>query len=252
MTPIAMILEAKRIEIARIEASGALDSRQRIRGRFSFREALARPGIGVIAEIKRASPSTGPLDVEPATLRDAYLAAGVDALSILTDAHFGMSADDLEALAADVTLPILRKDFILAESQIIEADLIGADAILLIAAFLSAGELERLGIFAEALELDVLYEVRSREEIDRLPPGAKIVGINNRDLEDPGYRTDLLTAAGLRAFLPGNVLTVAESGITAPDDVPTGFDAILVGAGLIREFKKGGDVTALVASFHHR
>jgi indole-3-glycerol phosphate synthase len=206
----------------------------------------------VIAEVKRASPSTGPLEVEPTALRDAYRAAGVDALSILTDAHFGMSIDDLEALAADVALPILRKDFILAESQIIEADLIGADAILLIAAFLSAGELARLGAFAEARGLDVLYETRSREEIDRLPAGARIVGINNRDLEDPGYRTDLKTADGLRAALPNNVLTVAESGITVPEDVPPGFDAILVGTGLIREFKKGGDVTALVASFHRR
>ncbi len=241
MSSIEAILAAKREEIARLESGGLAARAPRGRARRSFLGALARPGLSVIAEIKRSSPSAGSFEVDPAELARAYRGAGIDAVSILSDSHFGMTPDDFRELAAGFDIPVLRKDFILAESQVDEADRLGADAVLLIATFLSKEELDRLGRRAGALGLDVLYEVHDPGEAEKLPPGARIVGINNRDLAAADYRTD--TARAARGFdrLPAGALRVAESGYGPGEPVPPGFDAVLVGAGLIRTFVQHGE-----------
>jgi indole-3-glycerol phosphate synthase len=248
VTGVEEILAAKRVEIEALERSGRLTAERRIRPRFSFREALARPGLAVIAEVKRSSPSTGSFGVEPLPLRDAYLSAGVDALSILSDPHFGMSAEEFRDLASDCRIPVLRKDFILAASQVVEADILGADAILLIATFLSRDELDRLGAHAEALGLDVLYEVHAPADLAKIPARARMVGVNNRDLSGGDYRTDLGLSERMLDAVPRDALRVAESGYDRPGQVPAGFDAVLVGGGLIRAFARGESVSDLVRS----
>lgn len=248
MIAVEAILAAKRAEIAALEGSRSLEREGRTRARYPFLAALERPGLSVIAEVKRSSPSTGPFGIEPRALLDAYLAAGIDAVSILSDPHFGMDRDEFRALAAEASIPVLRKDFILAPSQVRESEILGADAILLIASFLSREELESLGSHAKSCGLDVLYEVHCEEDLAKIPPCARIVGINNRDLAGGDYRTDLDLSATLMRALPPGVVKVAESGYDRPGQVPSGFDAVLVGGGLIREFKKRGDVADLVAS----
>lgn len=237
---IEAIFEAKRAEVARLRADMSWSRRARMRTRHSFRAALARPGLSVIAEVKRSSPSTGPLLNDVDALLEAYIAAEVDALSVLTDAHFGMSAVDLERLAARTDKSILRKDFTLSKEQILEADLIGADAILLIAAFLSSEELRDLGAYAASLGLDVLYEVHAAEELAKIPETAAIVGVNNRNLAAGDYRTDTALSRDLLASIPLGALRVAESGYERAGDVPPGYDAVLIGTGLIRAFTRGG------------
>jgi len=249
MITIADILAAKRDEIARLRVKPA--TRRRTRRRHSFFDALQRDGLSIIAEIKRSSPSTGDLNVDIDLLFGAYKDAGVDALSILTDRHFGMTADDLEQLGRETDLPILRKDFILSREQIDEADAIGADAILLIATFLTTEELLDLGAHAESLGLDVLYEAHSREDLLKIPGRAKIIGINNRDLSRD-YATDTNLSSEMAALLPDGVLRVAESGFERAGEVPRGYDAALIGTGFIREFHRSGSVTILVSDIKAR
>lgn len=241
---ISEILEAKRNEVARLRREPL--TRPRTRPRFSFIEALKEKGLSIIAEIKRSSPSTGDLNVDINALYAAYTSAKVDALSILTDSHFGMAASDLEKLAGSCTLPILRKDFILSAEQIQEADVIGADAILLIATFLESAEMAELGAYAESLGLDVLYEAHSEEDLLKIPGRARIIGINNRNLSGEDYKTDISLSKKMIDELPADVVKVAESGFERDGEIPRGYDAALIGTGLIREFNRTGDVTQLV------
>lgn len=248
---LADLLAAKRAEIARLDPP-ALPARSR--PRRDFAAALRRPdgGTAVIAEIKRASPSHGPFGAEPEALLAAYEAAGVDALSILTDRHFSMSGNDLATLGSRTRLPILRKDFILEERQLEEAERLGADAVLLIASILTEEELRRLGEAAARRRLDVLYEVHAPAEIARLPRGARIIGVNNRNLADPRYATDLAQAKKMLQELPPEAIKVAESGYESAAGIPSGCDAVLVGAGLIREFLRRGDVKEIVKAMQQR
>lgn len=245
MVSVETILRDKRDEIARLPSVGEWDRRSR--PPHSFRDALARRDVSVIAEIKRSSPSTGSFDVDVDQLLDAYLDAGVDALSILTDRHFGMTRDDLARLGARCSIPILRKDFILSREQIDESHAVGADAILLIATFLGERELDDLGAHARSLRLDVLYEAHSAEEIKKIPSIAEIVGVNNRDLSSAEYRTDMNLCRHALAQLPVQAIKVAESGYGDAAEIPEGYNAVLIGGGLIREFKKTGSVKAMVA-----
>lgn len=243
------ILAAKREEIARLRLKPV--TRRRTRRRHSFFDALGHAELSIIAEIKRSSPSTGDLNVDIDLLFGAYKDAGVDALSILTDRHFGMTEDDLERLGRETDLPILRKDFILSREQIDEADAIGADAVLLIAKFLTIEELIDLGAHAESLGLDVLYEAHSREDLLKIPGRAKIIGINNRDLSRD-YATDTGLSSEMVSLLPDGVLRVAESGFERAGEVPAGYDAALIGTGLIREFHRSGSVRGLVSDIKAR
>ena len=214
-----------------------------------FRDALARPGMSLISELKRASPSRGPIqpDADAAEVVSAYERAGASACSILTEPeYFGGSLADLEAARAATRLPLLRKDFIVDRYQLLEARAAGADAALLIVAAMGVPELRHLIEEADRIGLDALVEVHDEREVGAaLEAGARIVGINNRNLKT--LDVDIETAHRLRRGLPADVVAVAESGITTRHDVErleeAGVDAILVGETLMR----AGDPAATVA-----
>jgi indole-3-glycerol phosphate synthase len=205
-----------------------------------LRDALARPGMSVIAEIKRRSPSAGELraEVDIAALALAYEHGGASAISVLTEGpHFGGSLDDLQVAAAACALPILRKDFIVDELQLYEAVAAGAAAVLLIVAALSPQQLASLHAKAAALGLDALVEVHDERELESaLGAGAQIVGVNNRDLRD--FTVDVERTFALLAHMPNDVLVVSESGIGAPEQLrrlgAAGVSAVLVGESLMR------------------
>ncbi len=206
--------------------------------RITFKEAISKPGLGIIAEIKKKSPSRGDLGCKfsAAELASAYENAGACAISVLTDSrHFGGSLSDLKAAGGAAGLPLLRKDFIIDEYQIYEAKAYGADAVLLIVALLSAGELRRFISVSREVGLDALVEVRDRGELEvAVDAGAEIIGVNSRDLGtlqvDTGIFRDLIPS------IPGGAISVAESGISGPDDLRAlrdlGADAALIGTAL--------------------
>ena len=200
-----------------------------------FRAALAAPGLSVIAEIKRRSPSRGDLapGLDPALVAKSYEAGGAAALSVLTDERwFGGSASDLAAARAACDLPVLRKDFTVDARDVADARLMGADAVLLIVAALSDPELSSFRRLAAGLGMAALVEVHDEAELDRaLAAGADIVGVNARDLRT--FTVDRDLPARLRDRIPPGVVAVAESGVRGRADVPPGFDAVLVGETLV-------------------
>lgn len=218
-----------------------------------FDEALRkRNTIGVIAEVKRKSPSAGDIrsDAPAAEIARAYAEAGAAAVSVLTDAtFFGGSLADLEAAADTVAVPLLRKDFTIDAAQVYEARAAGASAILLIARILDDAELADFRALAEELELAELVEVHDEAEVERaLSAGAGIVGVNNRDLAT--FTTDLGVTERLARYVPADVLLVGESGIHVVADVErladAGVDAVLVGEALMRS---GEDAARLIDGF---
>jgi indole-3-glycerol phosphate synthase len=205
-----------------------------------FHEALAGPGIGVIAEFKRRSPSAGPLR-EKADVGDmaaAYERGGASALSVLTEGpNFDGSLDDLRAARVSCGLPILRKDFIVDPYQLYEARAAGADAVLLIVAALDQGDLASLHQIAGCLGLDVLVEVHDREELERAASiGARLIGVNNRDLRD--FTVDMARTSQLLGAVPAGTVVVSESGISTTAQLRSlecqGVAAVLVGETLMR------------------
>ena len=211
-----------------------------------FRNALREaPAPRVIAEIKRRSPSRGEirLDFDPVSCAKAYADAGAAAISVLTDERFfGGHLDYLDLVRRAVTLPLLRKDFIVDAYQIDEARVAGADAVLLIAGVLSAEALINLRARALALGMDALIEIHDEEELERaLTSGADLIGINNRDLRS--FRTDLAVTERLAPQIPQGIVVVSESGIFTPEDVErltdAGAHAVLIGESLMREDDAG-------------
>lgn len=204
-------------------------------GTRDFRAALAAPGLSVIAEVKRRSPSRGDLapGLDPALLAKSYAEGGAAALSVLTDGrYFGGSSGDLAAARAACELPALRKDFTVDARDVADARMMGADAVLLIVAVLTDEELARFLALAADLGLAALVEVHDDGELDRaLAAGADVVGVNQRDLRT--FDVDRTLAARLVARMPPSVVTVAESGIRTRADVPEGVDAVLVGESLV-------------------
>lgn len=204
-----------------------------------FRKSVGRWGLDVIAEIKRRSPSKGDLapDLDPAVLAKAYDAGGAKALSVLTDREFfGGSPEDLAAARAAVNLPVLRKDFTVDERDICDARLMGADAVLLIAAVLSDDELKRFHALATELDLAAIVEVHDEAEVKRaLVVHANMLGVNQRDLRT--FEVDPGRALRLARTIPSGMLKIAESGIGGPDDLrrlaDAGYDAALVGEHLV-------------------
>jgi indole-3-glycerol phosphate synthase len=215
--------------------------------------ALRRPGVSLIAEVKRASPSKGLLrpDFDPVALALAYQANGAAAISVLTDQHYFQGhLDHLRAVRQNVGLPVLRKDFVLGPYQVYEARAAGADAVLLIVAVLGDDDLQELYRLVRALGMAALIEVHNEHELERaLGVVPRIIGINNRDLRT--FRVDLGTTARLRALIPADVVLVAESGVHTPADVARladiGADAMLVGESLVRADDVGAKVRELVA-----
>jgi len=218
-----------------------------------FTGALRAPGLSVISEVKRRSPSKGDLapGLDPAGLARAYADGGAACLSVLTDAEFfGGSPADLAAARAATDLPVLRKDFTVRALDVADARLMGADAVLLIAAALSDAELGELAARATGLGLAVLHEVHDEAELERvLAVGATLVGVNQRDLYS--FEVDTDRAVRVAAAMPADVVKVAESGITGPEDAArlaeAGFDAVLVGESLVRSPDPAAAVAALRA-----
>lgn len=220
-----------------------------------FRCALDRgPGrLGVIAEVKKASPSVGLIDPDFDPVRQAgrYLAGGASCLSILTDeTYFQGSLGDLASISKISSAPLLRKDFMIHEIQIHEAVMAGADAILLIVAALDDATLRRLHDEAKLLQLDVLVEVHDLPEMDRaLELGADLIGVNNRNLKT--FVVDLATTEALADEVPDGVLLVSESGIKTLQDaqraLDAGANAVLIGESLMRAHDPGREIEAYLA-----
>jgi indole-3-glycerol phosphate synthase len=259
-----VIVAAKRGEVARLasvpDVAGAVTAALQRHGPRDFFRALSHPrigGTGLIAEVKKASPTAGVIraDFDPVRIAREYEAAGADCLSVLTDTPFFQgSLEYLRQIRAAVGIPLLRKDFIIDERQIVEAAEWGADAILLIVAILNDAQLRRFHELAEAGGLAVLVEAHDESELDRaLDAGARLIGVNNRDLKT--FKVDLATserlAERLRTAGAGReVLLVSESGIKTRQDVERlaccGARAILVGESLMRETDLAGKVAELL------
>jgi indole-3-glycerol phosphate synthase len=230
-------LERRKRELPAVELQRRLGPARRGR---PFSEALIDEGISLIAEMKRASPSKGPIrpGASVAEIVRAYQAAGARAVSVLTEsAHFGGSLDDLAEARAACDLPLLRKDFVIDPYQVLEARAAGADAVLLIVAALGRERLGELMGAASDLGMDSLIEVHDEDEVEvAVEAGAELLGINNRDLHS--LEVDLGTTFRLMADVPAGTVVVAESGITERGHVAdledAGVDAILVGEALMR------------------
>lgn len=210
------------------------------KGKFDFESALQKPGLSFICECKKASPSKGLIapDFPYLTIARDYEAAGADAISVLTEPKWFLGSDAyLQEIAAEVKIPCLRKDFTVDAYMIDEAKLLGANAVLLICSILSEGELRDDLALCDALGISALAEAHSAAEIDMaLRAGARIIGVNNRNLGD--FTVDTGNSGRLRSLVPREVLFVAESGVSSAQDVKTmaesGADAVLIGEALMR------------------
>lgn len=237
-------MSAAAIEAAARTAPAALDAHA----------ALAAPGLSLIAEVKRSSPSKGALATipDPAALATAYEVGGAAAISVLTEQRrFGGSLADLDAVRAAVGVPVLRKDFMVSEYQVHEARAHGTDLILLIVAALTDIELTRLLTLTHDLGMSALIEVHDAEETQRaVAAGARIIGVNARNLKTLAIDPD--TFGRLRPLIPAGTLAVAESGVSGPQDAARyaaeGADAILVGESLVRDGDPVAAARALIAA----
>jgi len=261
-TVLDTILAATRatVELRKASAPAAALERRaaehRPRGWAAALRRQATNGIAIIAEIKKASPSKGLIraDFDPEWLARSYKKGGAAALSVLTDEPFFQgSLRNLELASAAVPLPCLRKDFMVDEYQMVEARAHRADAILLIAAALTNTELKRFAVAAHDFSLDVLVEVHTAEELDRVldslgETGADAIGVNNRDLRT--FEVKLEASLALADRIPASVVRVAESGIATSADIArlrdAGFTAFLIGETFMRQPDPGDALAALV------
>jgi indole-3-glycerol phosphate synthase len=265
-TFLATILASTRTSLAAAKASVPVAELERRaaqhhpRGWAAALRRQAATGPAVIAEIKKASPSKGLIRAafDPAWLARRYRSGGAAALSVLTDEpYFQGSLRNLELASSAAPLPCLRKDFTIDEYQIVEARAHRADAILLIAAALTDAELKRFAQAAHSLSLDVLVEVHTAEELDRVldsgiaalgESGALAIGVNNRDLKT--FDVSQETSLALVERIPPSVVRVTESGISTPEDIArlrhAGFDAFLVGESLMRQPDPGEALAELL------
>ena len=252
MTVLERIVAETREEVERRKREAPIETSVALGAQGRFREALARPGIGVIAEFKRRSPSAGALreDADVEALAGAYERGGASALSVLTEGpNFEGSLEDLRTARASSGLPILRKDFIVDPYQLYEARAAGADAVLLIVAALDEEELAALHDCAATLGLDVLVEVHDSQELARAAHvGARLIGVNNRDLRD--FTVDVRRTERLLGEMPAGATVVSESGIAAPEQLRElerqGVSAVLVGETLMRAPDPRGALAALL------
>lgn len=219
--------------------------------------ALRRPGVAVIAEVKRSSPSKGQLAeiADPADLAGDYAAGGARAISVLTEGRwFGGSLDDLAAVRAAVQVPVLRKDFVISSYQVHEARAYGADMVLLIVAALEQNALVGLLERIESLGMTALVEVHDEEEADRaMEAGAQVIGVNARNLRT--LEVDRSVFERIAPGLPSSVVKIAESGVRGPHDLiryaSAGADAVLVGEGLVTQKSPREAVAELVNAGNH-
>lgn len=251
------IVEKRKIQLEREKAAADIETVKKAAERLdrqciSFKNALAKPDrLSVISEVKKASPSKGLIqpNFDPVKIAKEYETCGADAVSCLTEEHyFQGSSEYFKAIRQAIGLPMIRKDFIIDEYQIYEARLMGADAILLIAAVLDDEKLKRFGDTARSLGLDILAETHDESELERvLALDFDIIGINNRNLKT--FEVTLETTAKLAGMIPEGKVIVSESGIRDNTDMKTvrsyGANAVLIGETLMRSGNIGATLTAL-------
>lgn len=251
------IVEKRKIQLEREKAAADIETVKKAaesldRHCISFKNALAKPDrLSVISEVKKASPSKGLIqpNFDPVKIAKEYETCGADAVSCLTEEHyFQGSSEYFKAIRQAIGLPMIRKDFIIDEYQIYEARLMGADAILLIAAVLDDEKLKRFGDTARSLGLDILAETHDESELERvLALDFDIIGINNRNLKT--FEVTLETTAKLAGMIPEGKVIVSESGIRDNTDMKTvrsyGANAVLIGETLMRSGNIGATLTAL-------
>jgi len=252
------IVATKQKEVERLGETFALPEYERriaelppCRGFIRALRERRRP-MGLIAEVKKASPSKGLIraDFEPVSLARAYESAGTDCISVLTDTEYFQGSNAfLTHIREAVKVPLLRKDFTIDARQIYEARVIGADAVLLIAAILTDAQLREFLALSRDLGMDALIEVHNREELERvLPLDAELIGINNRDLKT--FVTDIRTTEKLIGLIPDDRLIVSESGISSPKEIEyllgIGARAVLVGEHFMRQPSVGQAVADLL------
>jgi indole-3-glycerol phosphate synthase len=218
-----------------------------------FRAALESVGhLGVIAEIKRRSPSKGDLDagLDPTEFARMYEGGGASCLSVLTDEHhFGGSVDDLQSARAACLLPVIRKDFTVSELDVVDTRLMGADCVLLIVAALERNQLRAFHQLASEIGLDVLVEIHDEAELEHaLEADARLIGVNQRDLVT--FEVDHDRAARMAKIIPDHAVKVAESGVRGGDDARSleaaGYDAILVGETLVTSPSPADSIAELI------
>ena len=233
----------QRVEEAKRQTPLAERKRQALalpKGDFRFEKALAKPGLSFICECKKASPSKGLIapDFPYLQIAKEYEAAGADAISVLTEPKWFLGSDTyLKEIASAVSTPCLRKDFTVDDYMIYEAKLLGASAVLLICAILDDAQLREYLAICEDLGLSALVEAHDDAEVDRaLAAGARILGVNNRNLKT--FTVDTENSSRLRARIPRDVIFVSESGVKTAEDVAglaaIGADAVLIGETLMR------------------
>lgn len=251
-----MITQATRMRVQRAKTKVPLDElkswifvngtvqRFSSREEFAFEKALKSEGVSFICEVKRASPSRGIIvpDFPYKRIAKDYEKAGSHAISVLTEPEYFKGNDVyLKEISEAVTVPVLRKDFIINEYQVYESKVIGADAVLLICAMLDAGTLKRYLNICDELGLSALVEAHTKEEITcAISAGARIIGVNNRNLKT--FEVNILNCINLRELVPENIIYVAESGIQTREDVAmlekAGVNAVLIGEALMKSKDK--------------
>ena len=241
------IIEQKKIEVAEAKKKVSLEELKDAeffnRKTFSLKESV-KSGIGIISEFKRKSPSKGIINDQADVLQvtQSYEKFGASGISILTDEEFfGGNLEDILKVRNEISIPILRKDFMIDEYQFYEAKANGADVILLIASCLSSLQVQEFTDLSHALGLEVLLEIHTEEELKHFNKNIDLVGINNRNLKD--FKVDLQHSVNLKNLLPKEVLAVAESGIYSIEDFKflkeKGFDGFLMGEYFMRNESPG-------------
>ncbi|MCM1299060.1 MAG: indole-3-glycerol phosphate synthase TrpC [Firmicutes bacterium] len=244
------IVKATKIRLEKLTAEASLDSVKEkalklpITDDFPFKKALAKEGLSLICEVKKASPSKGIIaeDFPYLDIAAEYQKAGADAVSVLTEPDFFRGDSNyLKEISEKISLPCIRKDFVISEYQIYEAKILGAAAILLICAILTDEELKRYLDLAHSLGLSALVEAHDKEEAERaLRTGAEIIGVNNRDLKT--FEVSLSRTEELFKYIPKDKIKVSESGIHTEKDIELvkncGADAVLIGEAFMRSENK--------------
>lgn len=240
--------EKKKISLDEIKEKAKLSRRGNGK---NFLSALKKNSLSFICEVKKASPSKGIIaeNFPYVEIAHEYEAAGADCISCLTEPKYFFGSDEIfKEICAEISLPMLRKDFTVDEYQIYQAKIIGADAILLICSILETAALEKFLNLCNELNLDALVETHDATEIQSaISAGAKIIGVNNRNLKN--FTVDFSNAAKLRELIPPEKIYVAESGVKTPDDIVTlkkiGADAVLIGEVLMRADDKKSKLAEL-------
>lgn len=253
MNILEKIIATKRVEVAQLDKESLLSQATELTNpSISFSQSLLNSPTGIITEFKRRSPSKGVINaqVDPSTVVRGYQAAGAAAISVLTDSdYFGGSADDLKAARQATNLPLLRKDFMIDNSQICQAKIWGADVILLIASALSPTQTAELAHFAHSLSLEVLLEIHGAHELGHINKWVDVVGVNNRNLAT--FETSIQQSINLAPEIPKSYVKISESGISDIQTVRTlrqnGYRGFLMGENFMKSIDPAGAAAEFIS-----